>query len=98
MVKQLDPFGVESRALLQAADFSDARVLEIGSGDGRLAFRYANTSASVVGIELQAEELSSAQGTVPPHLQRRVHFVQATALAPPFRSQAFDIAVYAWSL
>jgi 2-polyprenyl-3-methyl-5-hydroxy-6-metoxy-1,4-benzoquinol methylase len=41
MTNELDPEGVESRTLLQAADFNNARVLEVGSGDGRLAFRYA---------------------------------------------------------
>lgn len=79
MSTELDPFGVESRALLRSADFSDARVLEIGSGDGRLAFRYANTSASVIGIEIKPDEVASARGSCPPHLRRRVQFLQATA-------------------
>ena len=39
MGSELDPKGVETRAVLSAADFRDARVLEIGCGDGRVTFR-----------------------------------------------------------
>jgi ubiquinone/menaquinone biosynthesis C-methylase UbiE len=98
MPTQLDPQGVESAALLEAAHFNRARVLEVGSGDGRLAFRYATVPASVVGIEPDATELALARGACPAYLRRRVSFVQATALALPFRSATFDIAVLAWSL
>jgi ubiquinone/menaquinone biosynthesis C-methylase UbiE len=98
MASELDPQGVESRELLQATDFTNARVLEIGSGDGRLAFRYANASAFVVGIEPQEKEIAAALEACPLHLRKRVSFLQATALALPFRDEAFDIAVLAWSL
>ena len=98
MVSELDPDGVESRALLQATDFNNARVLEVGSGDGRLAFRYANASAFVVGIEPQEKELAAAAEACPLHLRQRMSFLQTTALALPFRNESFDIAVLAWSL
>ena len=98
MATELDPDGVESQVLLQAADFSNARVLEVGSGDGRLAFRYANASAFVVGIEPQEKELAAAVEACAPHLRQRVSFLRATALALPFRNETFDIVVLAWSL
>ena len=98
MPTQLDPAGVEPRMLFDAADFRRARVLEVGCGDGRLAFRYADASAFVVGVEREATELAAARATCPPALRRRVRFIQATALALPFRSNTFDIAVLAWSL
>ena len=98
MASELDPHGIESGMLLQAADFNNARVLEVGSGDGRLAFRYADASAFVVGIEPQAKEIAASLQACPPQLRRRVSFLQATALAFPFRKETFDIAVLAWSL
>ncbi|MEE8561891.1 MAG: class I SAM-dependent methyltransferase [Gemmatimonadota bacterium] len=79
-------------------DFNEARALEVGSGDGRLAFRYASASAFVVGIEPQLNEVRSALQACPSDLQPRITFAQATALALPFRDDAFDIAVLAWSL
>ncbi len=98
MASELDPEGVESRALLQAADFNNARVLEVGAGDGRLASRYADAAAFAVGLEPQAKELASALEACPSHLRQRVSFLQATAMALPFRNGSFDIAVLAWSL
>lgn len=98
MPGELDPHGVESSALLEAADFNKARVLEVGTGDGRLAFRYAGTSAFVVGIEPELKQITSALEACPSDLGRRISFVQATALTLPFRSESFDIAVLAWSL
>lgn len=98
MPTELDPEGAESTALLQAAEFTQARVLEVGSGDGHLAFRYAMVSASVVGVEPEAKQLTVAHRNCPASLRRRASFVQATALALPFRSATFDITVLAWSL
>jgi ubiquinone/menaquinone biosynthesis C-methylase UbiE len=98
MPTELEPEGAEFTALLETASFKQARVLEVGSGDGRLAFRYAKASASVVGIEPDVTQLTLARRACPVSLRRRVTFVQATALALPFRSATFDIAVLAWSL
>ena len=98
MPSELDPHGVESSTLLEAADFNKARVLEIGSGDGRLAFRYAGASAFVVGIEPELKEIASALEVCPSDLRQTISFVQATAQALPFRAESFDIAVLAWSL
>ena len=98
MASDLDPLGVETQTLLDAADFSNARVLEIGAGDGRLTFRYAQASPSVVSIDPNVGEVASAVKACPSHLARRLRFVLATALALPFRHDAFDIALLAWSL
>ncbi len=98
MASDLDPREVESRALLKAADFSGDRVLEVGSGDGRLAFRYARASASVVGIDPDSEGITAALENCQADLRHRISFVRSTALALPFRAESFDIAVLAWSL
>ena len=98
MPGEFDPHGVESQSLLKATDFNGARVLEIGSGDGRLSFRFARTPSSVIGIEPELKVLETALKTCPFDLRRRISFVQATALALPFRDGSFDIAVLAWSL
>ena len=98
MPSELDPQRVETRELLEAGDFDGARVLEVGCGDGRLAFRYASASAFLVGIEPGMQEIASALESCPPDLRQRVKFLQATALSLPFQSDSFDIAVLAWSL
>jgi hypothetical protein len=48
----LDPKGNESNALFRLPiPWTGASVLEIGSGDGRLTWRYADRVAHVVGLE-----------------------------------------------
>lgn len=98
MQGDLDPDRVESRALLAAADFDGARVLEVGCGDGRLAFRYASAPAFVLGIDPSLEQVQSALAACPSELRPRISFGQANALALPVRDRSFDIAVLAWSL
>jgi len=93
-----DPRGVEVRALFAAAEFSRARVLEVGCGDGRLTFRYGSVPDTVIGIEPSADLLVSARTACPANLRGQVTFVQATAPALPFRDSAFDIVLFAKSL
>lgn len=95
---ELDRSGAEPQALLEAADFNDARVLEIGCGKGRLSFRYAEESRAVVGVDPEAKDLASALAARPRHLAERLTFVRAAALELPFRDGSFDIAIFAWSL
>ena len=51
MSTELDPAGVELRTIHEIADLRNARVLEVGAGDGRLTFRYAMETNKVVGID-----------------------------------------------
>jgi ubiquinone/menaquinone biosynthesis C-methylase UbiE len=97
MTSQRDPEGVEPRWLHAFADVSQARVLEIGSGDGRLTWRYADSACRVTGIDPDVEWLQTARETLHSALSH-VAFVQAHAEELPFRSEMFDIALLAWSL
>jgi len=98
MPMQRDPEAVETTYLHGMININDARVLEIGCGDGRLTWRYAGTTRQVIGIDLGSEHLAVARRSCPDALRTRVAFVQATALALPFRAELFDGAVLAWSL
>ena len=98
MASQLDPGGTEPEALLEAVDLLDARVLEIGCGDGRLTFRDAEVPRFSVGIDPSVQAIGQAVGARRRDLSRRVGFVAASALTLPFRDRSFDIALLAWSL
>ena len=96
MTIQIDPESMETKYLHRFADFNGKRVLEIGCGDGRLTWRYANSAKFTAGIDLNAEELRVATIDRPADLA--VSFVRADSIHIPFSKEKFDIAILAWSL
>ena len=98
MPTEIDPAGVEPRAILKAADFRVARVLEVGAGNGRLTFRYAAEPKSVVGIDPEESEIRSAAKGTRAEQRGHVQFLCASATALPFSAHAFDIVLLASSL
>ena len=98
MPNQLDPSGAEPQAVLKAADFANARVLEIGSGDGRLTFRIGKAARELVGVDLKHGDLKSAHHSCPEDLRPVVRLACASAVSLPFRDAFFDIAVLASAL
>jgi len=98
MPVRVDPEDSETAALQNVADFTGKRVLEIGCGDGRLTWRYADRAAHVIAIDPKAEAIETAQEDLPPALRERVTF-QVSRLEdfkPP--QELFDIALLSWSL
>ena len=97
---KVDPENNETRTLFDLADFSGQRVLEIGCGDGRLTWRYADRTAHVTAIDPFAESITRARENLPIQLQGRVEFHPiafldfATASAP----STLDMAILSWSL
>ena len=99
---ELDPKGAEPRTLLAAVNFRNARVLEVGAGDGRLTLRYARDSGaaphSIVAMDVnQAQVFEAGQrcrgATVCP-----AEFICASAARLPFRERSFEIVLLASAL
>jgi ubiquinone/menaquinone biosynthesis C-methylase UbiE len=98
MATEVDPAGVMPRAILKAADFRDARVLEVGAGDGRLTFQYAAESGCVVGIDTKEPDIRTAVQSPGMELRGDVRFLCASATALPFSAERFGIVLLASSL
>lgn len=98
MATEVDPAGVMPRAILNAADFRDACVLEVGAGDGRLTFQYAAEPRSVVGIDTKEPDIRAASRSPGVELRGDVHFLCASATALPFSAEQFGIVLLASSL
>jgi ubiquinone/menaquinone biosynthesis C-methylase UbiE len=92
-----DPEREERAHLLGFGDFAGQRVLEVGCGDGRLTWAYAQRTRGVVGIDVDRDALRVAQIERPADLAHTVPFVTATSTGLPFRKASFDMAVLAWS-
>jgi ubiquinone/menaquinone biosynthesis C-methylase UbiE len=93
-----DPEGFEKKTLHKYVDFANARVLEIGCGEGRLTWKYAAASTLTVGMDPDQNALRIARADSPYDLREKVRFTRATARHLPFSKETFDIAVLAWSL
>jgi ubiquinone/menaquinone biosynthesis C-methylase UbiE len=98
MASVKDPRGAEARALATLGDFDGMRVLEIGCGDGRLTWLYAEQATEVLGIDPEEESIREARAALPDQLADRVEFRVADAQALDVPRQRFDIAFLSWSL
>ncbi len=100
MTIRIDPENNETRALFALADFGGQHVLEIGCGDGRLTWRYAERARYVTAIDSFAEGIERARRNLPDELQGRVEFrhIAFEDFAAASEPSAFDIAILSWSL
>ena len=100
MTVRVDPEQNEIGALLDFVNLDGRRVLEIGSGNGRLTWRYADRAAHVTAIEPFAPAVAHAEDNLPPELVRRVVLRRAAfgEFAAETASSTFEVAIFSWSL
>jgi ubiquinone/menaquinone biosynthesis C-methylase UbiE len=95
----IDPTDMELQALRGLVSFKGQRVVEIGAGDGRLAWPLAPEAALWLALDPDADEVAAAANdladtSVPP----RVRLLQGDGRALPLPAGAFDLALFTWSL
>lgn len=95
-----DPEGNETFALLGMVNFRERSVLEIGAGEGRLTWRYAEKASHVTALDPDGKSLNKAQANVPEGLAGRIDFVESSIedFAASYTGRKFDIAIFSWSL
>ncbi len=95
----IDPEKRETQALFELCpDWSGKSVLEIGSGNGRLTWRYAGRAARVITIEPDEKAYALAMENCP----RQMEHVEMLNLGfDQFilqNKERFDLALLSWSL
>jgi len=98
MTFQKDVEKSERKFLHKFVDFNDQRVLEVGSGEGRLTWEYALTAKQIMGIDPDPDAVRVANYDMPDDLRRSTAFACASSLNIPFPDECFDIALLSWSL
>ena len=96
---QIDPEESETNALFNLPiTWTGKSVLEIGSGDGRLTWRYADKVTRVVAIEPDAGKHAAALVNRPRGFEH-VHFVNLSLdTFAQTSKEKFDLAILSWSL
>ena len=100
MTIRVDPENNEPNALFALVDFNGRRVLEIGCGDGRLTWRYADKAEHVTAIEPNPAQVAIARENLPNNLQGRVEFhaVGLEDFAAESKPSIFDLVILSYSL
>lgn len=93
-----DPERTEVRALRHRVPLVDARVLDVGCGEGRLARRIAGVARLIVGIDPNGAALDRARQLTPRRLSKKIEYRPGTAERPGLSRRRFDVAVFSGSL
>jgi len=98
MSVSIDPGGYEIDAIHHLVDFTGRDVIEVGCGDGRMTWHYAMSTASVLAVDPDQEQINKAIRETPEHLRSKVKFVAADINEVDISGDAFDVAILSYSL
>lgn len=94
----IDPQGVETRVINDLVDFDGLRVLEVGCGDGRMTWRFAEMASSVLAVDVNEEKIETAKRATEDHLRSKVSFEVCDIIQARLAGDSFDAAVLSYSL
>jgi 2-polyprenyl-3-methyl-5-hydroxy-6-metoxy-1,4-benzoquinol methylase len=98
MSSPIDPEGTEITVIHELVDFSGADVLEVGCGDGRLTWRYAEEAATVLAMDMNGEKIERARAATPASLRSKTRFMVADIADVELSPDAYDVAILSHSL
>ena len=100
MAVRIDPEGNETDALFDLVELEGREILEIGCGDGRLTWRYADRAAHVTAIEPFEDAVARATSRLSETPNDRIEFRHAAFedFAAVSDADAFDVTLLSWSL
>ena len=100
MTIRIDLEGNETDALFDLVALEGREVLEIGCGDGRLTWRYADRTMHVTAIEPFEDAFARAQKRLSetPNERIEVRHVAFENFAAATDADVFDVVLLSWSL
>jgi len=94
-----DPDDIEFETILDLIDFKkDDKVLEVGTGVGRVAFKIAPYVKEVCGIDIDKEKLKIAKAKLQETCLNNVLMVCGDIEKIPFENDFFDVVLCPWVL
>ena len=99
MTIRVDPEGNETASLFDLVDVEGREVLEIGCGDGRLTWRYAERAVHVTAIEPFEGSIARAKERLrEADLPVEFRHVGFEDYAAGTDADVFDVTLLSWSL
>ena len=98
ILRKIDPEGIDQRALIDLIDFTDLDVLEVGCGDGRMTWGFANISRSVLALDPDDSAIAAARAQTPEALMGKLTFQVADITKYELPRDTFHVAVFSWSM
>jgi len=95
---RIDPASTEPKMIATVTDFTGMRVLEVGSGDGRMTSMLSGQASSVLSIDTDAEAIARAIGSDGKSAPSNVEYRVADVCATEFQPGEFDAVFLALSL
>ncbi len=92
------PAGQELRLVRRFVELEGRRILELGSGDGRLTRELGRLASSVVAVEPDRALLRTAQRAAASEGIANVSFRGGFAERVRVAGAPFDVAFFSWSL
>lgn len=93
------PSKLELQTLTQMVRFAGRRVVEIGVGDGRLAWPLAREARQWIGLDSDPEDLTLArEERAKDREKERVRLMAGDGRALSFPDDYFEVAFFSWSL
>lgn len=93
-----DPDEIETQVIRNLIDFKGKDVLEVGCGEGRMTWRYADLAKSVLAIDPNEDAIEVAREQTPSKLRTRVAFMATGITEVALADNAFDVAILSWSI
>lgn len=100
MQVSIDPEGTEVQAIHELVEFAGKTVLEVGCGDGRMTWRYADQAVSVLALDTSDVKIQQAIDNTPGRLRGKVEFKVAdiTDARLELPDDAVEVAILSHSL
>ena len=98
MIGLLDPEGTEKKVLHDLVDFKGKDVIEVGCGDGRMTWLYADDAASVFAFDPDESSIATARDEMPERLNTIVEFRVADTMDIDLPDGIYDVGLLSWSI
>ncbi|MDA4128831.1 MAG: class I SAM-dependent methyltransferase [Thaumarchaeota archaeon] len=93
-----DPEQIEIRKIAKHAPFEQRDILEVGCGNGRLTFQYAESARSATALDPSAKAIAEARKEAPKKLASKLRFRVGRGEDLNYPDESFDAVFFSWSL